>query len=327
MERTGVPQKPNSRSIKKQHFPKKKPFNRSGPPSRQPQTPSPSSSPRPPSPNSLDAVFNSLDSNPSPSSTKKKPTNSQLKFNNSNKSKSRQSIRMSREQAAEAAHKKTMKEGPRINDDLVRMLGRRRCNNIRVVWIDEETGKSKAKVCTLKEAYTFSKSLSLDLTLISPIEKLDPQKEVICKILDWKEMEKDRKKKEREEKRAKEKKGGGTKSVKEYKFSGSIYPNDRDRLINRAIQSLSKGHPVKTTLNAKRRELALNPSCVYEVNEVINRALDRYAVVNGGFRKIKEGSGSHVSVWHPRSNILGILKKVEEEEGRLFTTPEMEEKA
>ncbi|GMI23960.1 hypothetical protein TrCOL_g13202 [Triparma columacea] len=229
-------------------------------------------------------------------------------------------VRLSRDQQAKAAHKLAMSKVQLSNVKLVKFLEGRKVNSCRVVYENKSTNKSESKVGTLREAWDICKSLGLDFTLITPEGNVRAGKEVIVKCVDLEEIEKEKRRKEREARDAPKNK---QKSVKEFKFGGGIGTHDRDRLITRAIQSLSKGHQVKITLQAKRRELNINPLCMFDLDEYIGRALEGYGMVNEGRRLVKEGMGRHNCVWTPRQNAGKVMETRLEDVGTLWDEEEL----
>ncbi|GMI08810.1 hypothetical protein TrRE_jg13468, partial [Triparma retinervis] len=331
-----VPQKPSSKGITKGHFPKKKPFKKGGkggnaqqaggtggaggaggarsrnsnwkPQGRDqssPSTPPPLDSDNPFA--EFDIVHSNAPSSP-PRKSKRPPAGRP------------RPVRLSRDQQARLAHKATVGSSPLINVPLKKMLEARKVNSCRVVWAGGEGGKNESKVCTLREAWELSRSMELDFTLITPVDSVRGGKEVIVKCVNMEEVERERRRKERENKEEKSKQ----KSLKEFKFGGGIGFNDRDRLITRAVQSLSKGHQVKVTLMAKRRELNLNPTCLFDLDVTIGKRLEVYGNLNEGRRAVKEGMGRHNCIWTPRQNAKKIMEDMMEETGGLWKEDEEE---
>ena len=232
-----------------------------------------------------------------------------------NRKKSGPKVRLSREQRAILSHKAELDAAPKLNGELVSFLTTRKCTTVRAVWTNED-GKSDSTVLPLREAYDKAKGKGVDLTLVTPVSKLDGSRETIVKILDFAESERERRRKERETKDLP--KTGKQKAVKEYKFGGSIGGNDRDRLVNRGIESLMKGHQVKVTLIAKRRELNLNPTCLSDLNDYIGHALEGYGGVNEGKRPVRDGETRYNVVFTPKQNAKGTGEKMIMEKGRLW---------
>ena len=129
-------------------------------------------------------------------------------------------------------------------EELRKKYGPRRNEYIRVeeVQLIDQEGENLGVVKTYK-ALEMAKEAGLDLVEVGPNVKPP-----VCKIMDYAKYVYTQSKKSRTNKK------GKTRDVKEFKFSPVIDKADSQHRINRALEYLNKGYPVRLTMFRKGRQ-------------------------------------------------------------------------
>ncbi|MGI6484480.1 MAG: translation initiation factor IF-3 [Candidatus Dojkabacteria bacterium] len=129
-------------------------------------------------------------------------------------------------------------------EELRKKYGPRRNEYIRVeeVQLIDQEGNNVGVVKTYK-ALEMAKEAGLDLVEVGP--NVRPP---VCKIMDYAKYTYLQSKKSRMNKK------GKTRDVKEFKFSPVIDKADSEHRINRALEYLEKGYPVRLTMFRKGRQ-------------------------------------------------------------------------
>ncbi|GMH53636.1 hypothetical protein TL16_g01496 [Triparma laevis f. inornata] len=224
-------------------------------------------------------------------------------------------VRLTREQQARAERSKAGSGGgkPLMNKGLVQMLSKKSVTEVRLVVetyaMDE---KNESRVCSLEEAVAVARDeLDIDLVLVTPADKLSSASQVVVKAVDWGRMEYDKKKKEKVAKKASIDAGKKPTKTKEIKFGAAVETGDFDRKIAQLIKHLEKGHSVKVTIMAKKREMNLNPTCVKELQISVFKKLEKYVTKDSSRKLPGFAQFRYQVVFTPKGNIAEILSKEE----------------
>ncbi|GMH47538.1 hypothetical protein TrVE_jg4885 [Triparma verrucosa] len=234
-------------------------------------------------------------------------------------------VRLTREQQARAERSKAGSTKPLMNKGLVQMLGKKKIAEVRLVVesysLDE---KNESRVCSLEEAIAVARDeMDVDLVLVTPAEKVGAAgMQVVVKAVDWGRMEYEKKKKEKSAKKAALDSGGKKPTkTKEIKFGAAVEQGDFNRKIEQLIKHLTKGHSVKVTIMAKKREMNLNPTCVKDLQISVFDRLEKYVTKDSSRKLPGFAQFRYQVVFTPKANIAEIiskeetLKRIAEEEG------------
>jgi len=223
-------------------------------------------------------------------------------------------VRLTRDQQARKSVEEAEANKPLMNRGLVDELMRAGIEEVRLVVEPDEPGKkSESRVCSLDEAVEVARDeMDVDLVLVTPKETLLKSTPVV-KAVDYNRMMYAKKKREKELAKSQPK----AKPLKEIKFGAAVEANDLERKLAQTMLHLSKGHPVKCTLTARKRELTLNPSCVKDLQVIIFSRLEPY-VNKDSSRKLPGFNQTKYQVtFTPRSDLNAILAKEEREKDRI----------
>ena len=134
----------------------------------------------------------------------------------------------------------------------------------------------------------------------------------VVKAVDYNRMMYAKKKREKELAKEQPK----AKPLKETKFGAAVETADLERKLAQTMSHLAKGHPVKCTLMARRRELILNPSCVKDLQVVIFSRLEPYVNKDASRKTPGFGQMRYQVTFTPRSDLKAILEKEERDKER-----------
>jgi translation initiation factor IF-3 len=170
------------------------------------------------------------------------------------------------------------KNMPLMNTDLERRLGRRAV--VSVVCIEPvsvskgERNRTTSSVMSLRDAA--KRAVALDVDLVGITEERDivdgrgrDGSLVVVRCAKWKSIEYEKKQAEKITRRENK-----VKSEKETKFKVGIGDNDRDMKVEKMIDMMAKGHPVKITITARKWELNKEPELVRDLQKIIFAKLE-----------------------------------------------------
>mmetsp|Transcript_26471 Transcript_26471/g.25345 ORF Transcript_26471/g.25345 Transcript_26471/m.25345 type:complete len:218 (-) Transcript_26471:182-835(-) len=144
---------------------------------------------------------------------------------------------------------------------------------MRVIFNNEETGKSEWKIMNRIEALSLAKEMRLDLLLVNGLS--DPP---VCKLDNFGKVHMKSVEKKKEIKINQKSRG-----LKEIYIGGGIDPHDLGIKLKKVKEFLADGHPVKIAVTALKRALKNNPFCVEETTiKVLEEVEDSVGSVQQG---------------------------------------------
>lgn len=165
------------------------------------------------------------------------------------------------QQSQQRRSNKRQNRGPLMNEHLVKFLvqesASRDANGVEVRLVVQPSGageKPQTSLVSLMEAVKVSNDLGYDLMAIN-VEQNPPT----VKALDYAKMA------FKANKKGSGGGGGGKKSVKEFKFKGTIAENDMLRKTKNAIEYLKKGHNCQITILSNAHARRKDPDCIKNI--------------------------------------------------------------